>query len=57
MTSWEQSYYSISVMGTNLLKKLGFSCEINYQEIGEKLKLTNIATEKVIFGKLIHDLV
>ena len=47
---------SISVIGTNVLNKLGFGVEINYQNDGEELKLTNIATGKVIFGKLIHDL-
>ena len=47
---------SISVIGTNLLNKLGFSVEINYRNVGEELKLANTATEKVIFGKLIHDL-
>ena len=47
---------SLSVIGTNVLNRLGFSVEINYQNVGEELKLTNTATGKVIFGKLIHDL-
>ena len=36
---------SISVIGTNILNRLGISIE-----------LTNTATGKVIFGKLIHNL-
>ena len=47
---------SMSVIGTNVLNKLGFSVEINYQNVDEELKLANAATRKVIFGKLIHDL-
>ena len=46
----------ISAIGTNVLNKLGLSCEINYQDVGEELKLSNTATGKVIFGKLIHDI-
>ena len=51
-----ESENSISVIGMNVLNKFGFSCEINYQNVGEELKLVNTATGKVIFGKLIHDL-
>ena len=47
---------SISVIGINVLNKLGFSVEIKYQNVGEKLKLANKATGKVTFGNLIHDL-
>ena len=47
---------SISIIGTNVLNKLGFSVEINYQNVGKELKLTNKVTGKVVFGKLIHDL-
>ena len=38
---------SISVIGTFVLNRLGFSCEVNYQWI----------IGKFIFGKLMHDLV
>ena len=47
---------SISVVGTNVLNKLGFGYEINYQNVCKELKLVNAATRKVIFGKLIHGL-
>ena len=39
---------SINVIGTNVLNKLTFSIEINYQNVGLELKLTNTATGKVI---------
>ena len=32
------------------------SLEINYQNVGNELQLTNTVTGKVIFGELIHDL-
>ena len=37
---------SISVIGTNVLDRLGFSCEINNQKTDEELRLTNTATGK-----------
>ena len=36
---------SISVVGTNVLNQLGFSCEINYQKTGDELKLIKTATK------------
>ena len=47
---------STSVIETNVLNKLGFSVEINYQNVSEELKVANTAAGKVTFGKLIHSI-